>query len=49
LTLGVLIFAVGHPKPTGPIGMSLFLAGVIWLELRPQTEAARRSVSVQPT
>jgi hypothetical protein len=49
MTLGALIFAVGHPKPTGPIGMSLFLAGVIWLELRPQTEAARRSVSVQPT
>jgi hypothetical protein len=49
MALGALIFAVGHPKPTGPIGMSLFLAGVIWLELRPQTEAARRSVSVQPT
>jgi hypothetical protein len=49
MALGTLIFAVGHPKPTGPIGISLFLAGVIWLELRPQTEAARRWVSVQPT
>ena len=46
--LGALIFAVGHPKPTGPIGMSLFLAGVIWLELRPQSAEAR-SMRVQPT
>ena len=49
MVLGALIFAVGHPKPTGPIGMSLFLAGLIWLELRPQTAEARSSVTVQPT
>ena len=46
--LGALVFAVGHPKPTGPIGMSLFLAGLMWLELRPQSAKAR-SMSVQPT
>jgi len=34
--LGALVFAVGHPRPTGPIGMALFLAGVGWLELRPR-------------
>jgi hypothetical protein len=48
MSLGALVFAVGHPKPFGPIGMSLFLAGVIWLELRPQSAEAR-SMSVQPT
>ncbi|MGH3112046.1 MAG: hypothetical protein ACRDOP_01095, partial [Gaiellaceae bacterium] len=31
MALGSLVFAVGHPKPTGPIGMGLFLAGVVWL------------------
>jgi hypothetical protein len=46
--LGALVFAVGHPKPTGPIGMSLFLVGVMWLELRPQSAEAR-SMRVQPT
>jgi hypothetical protein len=48
MALGALIFAVGHPKPPGPVGMALFLAGVIWLELRPQSAEAR-SISVQPT
>lgn len=46
--LGALVFAVGHPKPFGPVGMGLFLAGVIWIELRPQPGDAR-SLSVQPT
>ena len=49
MALGALIFAVGHPKPTGPIGMGLFLAGVVWLELRPQSAEAGRAVSIQPT
>lgn len=50
MTLGALVFAVGHPKPTGPIGMGLFLAGVLWLELlRPQPAEAGRAVGVQPT
>jgi hypothetical protein len=42
MALGALIFAVGHPKPTGPIGMALFLAGVLWLELRPKTARVDR-------
>ena len=46
--LGALIFAVGHPKPPGPAGMGLFLAGIVWLELRPRSADAR-SLSVQPT
>ena len=29
---GALVFVAGHASPTGPIGMGLFLAGVIWLE-----------------
>jgi hypothetical protein len=35
LLLGAAIFAVGHPFPPGPIGMTLFLAGLAWLHLRP--------------
>ena len=34
--VGALIFAVGHPPPPGPVGMTLFLVGVVWLELRPR-------------
>jgi hypothetical protein len=48
MALGALVFAPGHPKPTGPIGMGLFLAGVLWLELRPQSAEAP-SVSMQPS
>jgi hypothetical protein len=48
MALGALIFAVGHPKPTGPIGMSLFLAGVLWLELRPRTAETPQAVAAQP-
>jgi drug/metabolite transporter (DMT)-like permease len=44
MILGALLFAVGHPKPTGPIGMAFFLAGVVWLELRPRREEAGRPV-----
>jgi cytochrome bd-type quinol oxidase subunit 2 len=49
--LGAAVFAVGHPQPTGPIGMALFIAGVAWLELRPRSAEAREPVSaeVQPT
>ena len=35
LLLGAAIFAVGHPFPPGPIGITLFLAGLAWLHLRP--------------
>lgn len=46
IVLGALIFAAAHPRPTGPIGMALFLAGVVWLELKPRPEAG--AISVQP-
>ena len=42
---GALVFAAGHPFPTGPIGMALFLAGVVWLELRPREAAAPRAAA----
>ena len=40
MTVGATVFALGHARPVGPIGMTLFLAGVIWLELRPRREEA---------
>ena len=48
MALGALIFAVGHPKPPGPVGMALFLAGVVWLEFRRREAEAPQAVSVQP-
>lgn len=47
MALGSLVFAVGHPKPTGPIGMGLFLAGVVWLERSREAETPQ-AVSAQP-
>lgn len=35
VALGACVFALGHARPTGPIGMALVLAGTAWLELRP--------------
>jgi hypothetical protein len=40
MILGAIVFAVGHPKPPGPVGMALFLGGILWLELRPRAERA---------
>jgi hypothetical protein len=40
MVLGAIVFAVGHPIPPGPIGMALFLVGILWLELRPREEPA---------
>jgi hypothetical protein len=48
MALGALVFAVGHPKPTGPIGMALFLVGVAWLELRSRPAETPQAVSMQP-
>lgn len=39
LGIGGLIFALSHPFPPGPIGMTLFLAGVVLLELRSRRSA----------
>ena len=41
MALGATVFALGHARPVGPIGMTLFLAGIAWLELRPGREEAR--------
>ena len=43
LALGAAVFALGHAKPTGPIGMGLFLIGIAWLELRPRPLGAAGS------
>jgi len=48
MALGALVFAVGHPRPTGPTGMALFLAGVVWLELRSRPAETPQAVSTQP-
>jgi hypothetical protein len=36
MAFGGVLFGVGHAPPTGPLGMAMFLAGVVWLELRPR-------------
>jgi hypothetical protein len=38
MAIGAAVFALGHARPVGPIGMMLFLAGIAWLELRPRRE-----------
>jgi hypothetical protein len=40
MTVGAAIFAVGHPFPPGPIGMTLFGLGIAWLEFRRQPDRA---------
>jgi hypothetical protein len=47
MAVGAIVFALGHARPTGPIGMALFLAGIAWLELRPRQAEARQAVSVR--
>lgn len=42
MTLGALVFTAGHAAPMGPVGMGLFLAGVVWSELRPRQATPRR-------
>ena len=46
MAMGATVFALGHAKPVGPIGMTLFLAGVAWLELRPRREEAGHAASL---
>jgi hypothetical protein len=40
MAIGAIVFALGHARPVGPIGMGLFLAGIAWFELRPRRESA---------
>jgi hypothetical protein len=47
MAMGAVVFALGHARPMGPIGMALFLAGLAWFELRPRPADATRAVSVQ--
>ena len=47
MAMGASVFALGHAKPVGPIGMALFLAGIAWLELRPRREDAAHATSLQ--
>lgn len=46
--IGGLIFALGHPIPPGPIGMTLFLVGVALLELRYRPARASAHVEAAP-
>jgi hypothetical protein len=46
MAMGAIVFALGHARPMGPIGMGLFLAGIAWLEL-PRREEARHAASLQ--
>lgn len=34
MAIGAAIFAVGHPFPPGPIGITIFGLGIAWLEVR---------------
>jgi hypothetical protein len=36
MAIGAVVFALGHARPMGPIGMGLFLCGILWFELRPR-------------
>ena len=36
MSLGAAVFVLGHAPPMGPVGMGLFLAGVVWSEFRPR-------------
>jgi hypothetical protein len=40
LALGTVVFALGHPRPVGPTGMGLILAGMVWMELWPRRPEA---------
>ena len=47
MAIGATVFALGHARPMGPIGMTLFLAGIAWLEIRPRRERAAHAASPQ--
>ena len=37
MTLGAVVFTLGHARPMGPLGMGLCLAGIVWFEFRPRS------------
>jgi hypothetical protein len=47
MAIGAIVFALGHARPMGPIGMALLQAGIVWLELRPRREEAGHAASLQ--
>jgi hypothetical protein len=48
MATGAIVFALGHARPMGPIGMMLVLAGIVWFELAPRRrKAARHAASLQ--
>jgi hypothetical protein len=47
MTIGALVYVLGHARPIGPGGMALCLVGIVWLELRPGRKAAAPAVPVQ--
>ena len=47
MAAGAIVFALGHARPMGPIGMALLLAGIAWLEPRPRREGATHVTSLQ--
>jgi hypothetical protein len=48
LSAGAAVFTLGHAPPMGPVGMGLFLAGVVWLEFRPPAATASRPHAIVP-
>jgi hypothetical protein len=47
IAIGATVFALGHARPMGPIGMALLLAAIAWLELRPRRNRAGHAPSPQ--
>jgi hypothetical protein len=47
MTIGAIVFVLGHARPVGPIAMGLFLAGIVWLELRPRREGVGDATTLQ--
>jgi hypothetical protein len=48
LSAGAAVFTLGHAPPMGPVGMGLFLAGIVWLEFRPRAGTAKGPQPVVP-
>lgn len=36
IVTGAFLFGLGHMRPFGPLGMTLFALGMLWLHMRPQ-------------
>ena len=47
MSLGAVVFTLGHAPPMGPVGMSLILAGIALAEFRPRP--AQRAVDATGT